>query len=145
MRFQVRLRFQVKVQFTGDLAWIFQSSIFFRGVVYDAKRTRSQTWIGHMTKCLNLLKSFYCTKYKEKYYSNKYDKCDIQPNYTHLFWYESQWRHNGPIMASQITSLIIVYATVYSAADERKHQSSASLAFCGEFTSDRWVPRTNGQ
>ena len=32
-------------------------------------------------------------------------------------------------MASQITSLTIVYSTVYSVADQRKHQSSASLAF----------------
>ena len=32
-------------------------------------------------------------------------------------------------MASQITSLTIVYSTVYSRADQRKHQSSASLAF----------------
>ena len=32
-------------------------------------------------------------------------------------------------MASQITSLTIVYSTVYSGADQRKHQSSASLAF----------------
>ena len=32
-------------------------------------------------------------------------------------------------MASQITSLTIVYSTVYSGADQRKLQSSASLAF----------------
>ena len=32
-------------------------------------------------------------------------------------------------MASQITSLTIVYSSVYSGADQRKHQSSASLAF----------------
>ena len=32
-------------------------------------------------------------------------------------------------MASQITSLTIVYSTVYSGTDDRKHQSSASLAF----------------
>ena len=32
-------------------------------------------------------------------------------------------------MASQITSLTIVYSTVYSCANQRKHQSSASLAF----------------
>ena len=32
-------------------------------------------------------------------------------------------------MASQITSLTIVYSTVYSDADQRKHQSSAWLAF----------------
>ena len=33
------------------------------------------------------------------------------------------------VMASQITSLTIVYSTVYSDEDQRKHQSSASLAF----------------
>ena len=32
-------------------------------------------------------------------------------------------------MASQITSLTIVYSTIYSGADQRKYQSSASLAF----------------
>ena len=32
-------------------------------------------------------------------------------------------------MASQITSLTIVYSAVYSGVDQRKHQSSASLAF----------------
>ena len=32
-------------------------------------------------------------------------------------------------MASQITSLTIVYWSVYSGTDQRKHQSSASLAF----------------
>ena len=33
------------------------------------------------------------------------------------------------MMASQITSLIIVYSTVCLSADQRKHQRSASLAF----------------
>ena len=43
-----------------------------------------------------------------------------------------QWHYDDVIMggiASQITSLTIVYSTVYSAADQSKHQSSASLAF----------------
>ena len=40
----------------------------------------------------------------------------------------SRWRHViMGTMASQITSLTIVYSTVYS--DQSKHQSSASLAF----------------
>ena len=39
-------------------------------------------------------------------------------------------------MASQITSLTIVYSTIYS--DQRKRKSS-------EFTGDRWIPRTKGQ
>ena len=32
-------------------------------------------------------------------------------------------------IASQMTSLTIVYSAIYSDADQRKHQSSASLAF----------------
>ena len=44
-----------------------------------------------------------------------------------------RFRHYSDVimsgMASQITSLTIVYSTVYSGADEWKHQSSASLAF----------------
>ena len=32
-------------------------------------------------------------------------------------------------IVSQITSLAIVYSTVYSGTDQSKHQSSASLAF----------------
>ena len=35
-------------------------------------------------------------------------------------------------MASQITSLTIIYSTVYSGPDQRKHQSSTSLAFVRE-------------
>ena len=42
-------------------------------------------------------------------------------------------------IAPQITSTTIVYSTVYSDADQRKHQSSASLALCGEFTGPRWM------
>ena len=48
-------------------------------------------------------------------------------------------------MASQITSLTIVYSTVYSDADHRKHQGSASLAFVWGIHRDRWIPRTKGQ
>ena len=36
------------------------------------------------------------------------------------------------VMASQITSLMVVYSAVYSGADEIKHQSSASLTFMRE-------------
>ena len=36
------------------------------------------------------------------------------------------------MLASQITSFTIVYLTVYSDADQRKYQSSASLAFVWE-------------
>ena len=37
-------------------------------------------------------------------------------------------------MAFPIATLTIVYSTVQSGADQRKHQSSASLACTGEFS-----------
>ena len=49
-----------------------------------------------------------------------------------LFTRECYFHHSDVIMdviASQITSLTIVYSTVYSSVDQRKCQSSASLAF----------------
>ena len=56
-----------------------------------------------------------------------------------VLWYDGAWHvicilahYSDVIMgtiASQITSLTIVYSTIYSDADQRKHQSSASLAF----------------
>ena len=49
------------------------------------------------------------------------------------------------VMAFQIASLAIVYSSVYSGVDQRKHQSSASLAFVKGIHRDRWIPRTKGQ
>ena len=48
-------------------------------------------------------------------------------------------------MASQITSLTVFNSTVYSDADQRNHQSSASLAFVWGIHRDRWIPRTKSQ
>ena len=48
-------------------------------------------------------------------------------------------------METQITSVSIIYVRICSGADQRKHQSFASLTFVGEFTGDRWIPHTKGQ
>ena len=60
---------------------------------------------------------------------------------------KSFYHYNDVIMttvASQITSLTVVYSIVYSGADQRKHQSSASRVFVRGFHQDRWIPRTKG-
>ena len=65
--------------------------------------------------------------------------------YINFIWMK---HYNDVIMttiASRITSLTIVYSTVYSDADQRKHQSSASLAFVWGIHRDRWIPHTKGQ
>ena len=50
-----------------------------------------------------------------------------------ISWTSTQYVHYNDVimstMASQITSLTIVYWTGYSGVDQRKHQGSASLAF----------------
>ena len=73
---------------------------------------------------------------------NQRNVCDVSPqpncgNTCQIYtWYSTDNRcfhhYYDVIMgeiASQITSLTIVYSTVYSDADQSKHQSSASLAF----------------
>ena len=51
------------------------------------------------------------------------------------------WHKSDVIMgsiASQITSLTFFYLIVYSDADQRKHQSSESLAFVRGITPHKW-------
>ena len=69
---------------------------------------------------------------------------DISKSYYNLlnFQNNTSCHHSDVIlgmMASQITSLTIVYSTVYSGTDPRH------WPLCGEFTGDRWIPCTNGQ
>ena len=50
----------------------------------------------------------------------------------HFYGTYGTWHYSEVIMstmASQITVLAIFYSTVYSGANQRKHQSSASMAF----------------
>ena len=62
--------------------------------------------------------------------SNRLQK--IKSRYASPFATPVNWHYSDIIMstmASQITSLRVVYSKFYSGADERKHQSFASLAF----------------
>ena len=72
------------------------------------------------TKSSEFLKEQYCMKYTHRV-----------PNNGNAA--EKKIHHYGDVImttiASQITSLTGVYSIVYSDADQRKHQSSASLAF----------------
>ena len=50
-------------------------------------------------------------------------------------------------MASQIISLTVIYSTVYSGKGQRKQNIKAPRYWplWGEFTGDRWIPRTKAQ
>ena len=76
----------------------------------------------------------------DKYYISWYIRPDMKQiqhgysKYIYAIWYMLIHYYDvimGAI-ASQITSLAIVYSTFYSDADQSKHQSSASLAFVRE-------------
>ena len=85
----------------------------------------------------------FCAKYQnnlttEKYVIDKWDFIRFElrsvsediPHFNGPLQYH--YRHYGDVimsaMVSQITSLTIVYSIICSGADQRKHQSSASLA-----------------
>ena len=71
---------------------------------------------------------------------------DFLHSMTPIPFYKFWWLHYIDVimttMASQIPSLTVVCSTVYSDEDQRKHQSSASLAFVWGIHRDRWIPRT---
>ena len=75
-----------------------------------------------------------------------WDKCLARPPLTHRY---ITFGHCSDVimdtMASQITSLAIVYLTVYSAQIKQIIKAPRHWPWCGEFTGDRWIPRTNGQ
>ena len=66
-----------------------------------------------------------------------------------IWWPYLMWLHYSDVimsaMASQITCVSIIYLTVCSGADQRKHQSSGSLAFGRESAGDWWITPTKGQ
>ena len=75
------------------------------------------------------------------------ERCQLCEKRFHVMMSSCSLLHYSDVimttMASQITSLTVVYSIVYSGADQRKHQSSASLAFVrgihrtGEFPAQR--------
>ena len=95
-----------------------------------------------------------------KMYAGGYFLCDFEIQYLNsttkrcawssiFFKYNVFTAHYDDVimttLASQITSLTIFYSIVYSGVDQRKHQSSASLAFVRGIHRGRWIPRTKGQ
>ena len=58
-----------------------------------------------------------------------WDVNQLCPNFSGDWVQSSYYSVIMSAMASQVTSLTIVYPNVYSGTDQRKHQSSASLAF----------------
>ena len=91
-------------------------------------RCSNYSFILHLTLGFNILRKDNCKQRREIFcfgiwcviYWKFYGAYNNTPHYDDIIM---------SAVASQITSLTIVYSTVYSGADQGKHQSSAWLAF----------------
>ena len=103
-------------------------TIFSQGNTFENVFAKWRTFCLGLSQCVN----------HDVYYNDDHqlrgsiyvfdEKCDIQ----RIPWSKVLLHYNDGIVdaiAFQINSLTTVYSTVYSDADQRKHQSSASLAF----------------
>ena len=76
---------------------------------------------------------------------------ELCAHYSHAvtMWHSTSYTHYCDVimctMASQITSLKIGYITVCQAQIKENIKAPRHWPLCGEFTGDRWIPRTNGQ
>ena len=109
----------------------------------EVRSFRNKTKV--LSESLNLLDKMNSNGHKNTN-NSRYDTQKTSINWVHVKSLSPCtvpiWFHHGHLytnnqycdvkmgaIPSQITSLTIVYSTVYSDADQRKHQSSAALAF----------------
>ena len=119
---------------SGDVTWA-SWHLKFKGITW---------WAGNSLRNVSVIRKVF--PYHYVFWIRPYQP--ISPRQSRDTNSTTSFHYSDVIMgaiASQITGLTIVYWTNYSDADQRKHQSSASLAFVREFIGDRWFPRTNGQ
>ena len=87
--------------------------------------SREGTWFSDLSICIDIWLAEYKTAVTPLL--SQWSYCSLELSHRYIFAH-----YNDAIisaMASQITSPTIAYSTVYSGTDQRKHQSSASLAF----------------
>ena len=104
-------------------------SICFNTPLYHVMTNQKYAWLSQ--KLLNL-KPTKCPSIESRNLCSQLEQVKTA-NTRYMHFHTQRSGHYSDVimvaMASQITSLTIVYSTVYSGADQRKHQSSASLAF----------------
>ena len=105
----------------ANLSWVYPVSFVAMG---------SDTHLLYFTKLSRKSLDFY---FLLGIHLNQKQKRQLKNVVFALYGFVLSRGHYGDVImsmiASQITSLTIDYSTVYSDADQRKHQSSASLAF----------------
>ena len=109
--------------------WIYSSSIFqiwFGGSIrWLCKDTRNVIHENRVGMDVVVRR----TTATNRIHLKKYGRCKQLSQPPTKQWYPFSSDVIMDTMASQITSLTIVYLTIYSGTDQRKHQSSTSRAF----------------
>ena len=94
--------------------------------------SRSLQWRHNWYDCVSNHQPHNCLLTGDVHVIHSFKRSRWTPLTKSVMWKRFQGHYSDVIMdaiASQITSLTIVSSTVYSVADQWKHQSSASLAF----------------
>ena len=115
----------------GDCVYIAKKTQTLNAIdpsIYDVDSKSVLMWSSSQLLLTKISEQWYSTIMHCKSYASWWSLFDwSHRSGTHSF------RHYCDVirstMASQITSLTIVYSTVYSGTDQRKHQSSVLLAF----------------
>ena len=63
----------------------------------------------------------------------------------HNYGYSLQWRHNGCNGVSHNQPHDCLLNRLYRRRSKKNIKAPRHWPLCGEFTGDRWIPRTNGQ
>ena len=119
--------------------WQFSSEMLVCLTLFIFHLFTLQRLLGrHILLCMTILLQKYEHKIVAKYYYKLFSRvivskhCANNGNHRYIMICKLEAHYHDVIMgamASQITSLMIIYPIVYSDADQRKHQSSASLVF----------------
>ena len=125
-------------------AYVWDSKICFRVIIWNILISLMSHCLYHF-HLLTAIKTWHLIRFRHYMFSKI---ASLSSVLSAVCCFYARPHYDDVIMtmlASQITSLTVVYSIVYSELNQTKHQSSASLAFVREIHRDRWISRTNGQ
>ena len=123
-------------------------------VIYHVNSPKSRQWENENITWRLLISTRYCNVAPGAHCTNDFsihnqNAIGIYSHCTSIQAYNIvttlQWSHNERDGVSNNRRLDCFYSIVCSGSDQRKHESSASLAFVRETTGDWWITLTEGQ
>ena len=129
MEWALLINFFIKIYHNG---WSFSNMCFLIGwrVHYQCQKFKKVTYfLSFYNRCALWVLSKVYIQLFISIYSYLYHNAHLSKSCCYDVHREHYSNDIMGAMASQIIKFTVVYTTIYSGADQRKHQSSASLAF----------------